>query len=323
MSVSNLRKGIWLFTQAEQLAQGPGAIRTMCERLAMGEFELINVCVKVKDGFLSYATKVGIVNPTFADWDPLEVFCEEAGKHGIKVYPCFCVFHEGDEGSKLLQQHGELRKILNGRPDGSAACAMRDEVQDYEFSLYREVMEQYDIAGVHLDYIRTGAGMCECNYCKDWVKKATGRDSADIAINHADEGFLKWCEWRTQNIAKFVERVHREAEARGLEVSAACIRGYPESIIDNGQDWVDWAEKGIIDYVFPMNYSVSTAFMLKRARIHMSMISDLCELWEGLGTWHTIEQAKAVKELGVKGVVFFQSKNKPLTDSDLKKLASL
>ena len=325
MNEARLHKGIWLFAPAEPFArdydQGSKAIANMCDHLARGGFDLINLCVKMKDGYLSYATRIGIVNPVFAGWDPLEVFCLEAQKHNIKIHPWFCIHAEG-EGSALLRGNTSVHKITKDGPTG-AVCMMRDEAQDYEFSLYKEVMERYAIAGVHLDYIRTGAGMCVCDYCTNWVRRELGKVPSDIALNEGVEEFNLWCEWRTANITRFVKRIHDEAGRRNLRVSAAVLKDYPACIISNGQDWVEWAEKRIVDYLFPMNYSTRTAFVIKNARIHQAVVGDQCEVWQGLGTWRTIEQAQAMKQLGFKGVVFFQSKDKPLTDADLKALATM
>ena len=319
MSVSKIRKGLWMFVE-QAFAQGPDSVKNLCERLARGAFELVIPCVKVKDGYLDYATRIGIVNPIFAKWDPLEVLCEEAGKRNIKVHPWFCIFHEG-EGSKLLQRNKNLSAFRKeGTGEKTWVCAMRDEVQDYEFSLYEEVMEQYDVAGVHLDYIRTGM-MCVCEHCSKCFTQQFGGDIREAV--HNSEEYIKWYRWRAGNITKFVERVHKEAKKRELEVSAAVLWGYPGCIIDNGQDWGTWAEKRIVDYVIPMNYSADTPFVVSYARNHMATVAGHCELWEGLGTWHLIAQIKALKELGITGVSIFQSANKPITDKDLELLARL
>jgi len=318
MSTSKFHKGVWLFVESD-FKEGPAAVKRCVERLARAGIELMIPCVKVKDGYLDYATKIGLVNPLFAKWDPLEMICREARKKNIQVHPWFCVFHEG-EGSKLLRQNKNLRAFIweNGKDAGTWACAMRDEVQDYEFSLYQEVMKQYDVAGVHLDYIRSGC-KCVCPYCRQWFRKNIGGDIRKVSINYGNDDFWQWTNWRSANITRFVRRIYREAHQRKKEVSAAVMWHYPACIVDNAQDWGTWAAEGIVDYLFPMNYSSGTRFMEQATRNHIAAVGKKCALWEGLGTWRLMEQMKAVRKMGVHGAVIFQYN--ALTDEHIRQMA--
>lgn len=323
MTISKFHKGVWLFLGSAgwKNIMDPVAIKKAVQRMAKANFELMIPCVKVLDGYLDYATKAGLVNPVFSKWDPLETICREASKKDIKVHPWFCVFQEG-EGSKLLQKNKSLRALshIDGTPAKTWACAMHDEVQDYEFSLYQEVMKQYDIAGVHLDYIRTGV-MCVCDYCRKWFKRQTGGDIRKTRHSYDNEDFIQWYEWRAGNVTKFVRRIHTEAKKRQLEVSAAVFWYYPGCVIDNGQDWGEWSAKGIVDYIIPMNYSASTSFVVTNTKIHAAIVGKHAQLWEGIGTWRALEQMKAIRKVGAQGAVVFTLPK--LTDRDLKSLASL
>jgi uncharacterized lipoprotein YddW (UPF0748 family) len=327
MARSRLRKGIWLFAAGE-FGEGRPSVRRWVERLAKGGFDLLLVCVKLPDGYLDYHTSVGLVRPLFAEKeDLLEVLCSEAHKHGLRIHPWYCVFR-GGEGSSLLRRRKDLRALnreqnVDWSHEGTVGCTNRPEVQDYEFSLLREALDRYPVDGVHLDYIRTGATTCFCSYCQDWFRKETGGNLLKLPLNRGNEDYTRWCEWRAGNITKFVKRVHDEAHRKNKVVSAAVLSDYPYHIFTNGQDWGEWVRKRIIDYVIPMNYSPSTSLVEKYAEIHAAVVRKDAHLWEGLGTWHTREQTRAIQELGIEGAVFFQSKDKPLTDADLKWLAKI
>jgi len=105
---------------------------------------------------------------------------------------------------------------------------------------------------------------------------------------------------------------------------------YPECIVNQGQDWVYWAERGLLDSVVPMNYTNSLLMLKRRTKAHLAYVKGKCALWEGLGkdssrsqlsTEALIKQIKAVREEGAEGVMIFPYS--ALTDEDLTALAEL
>ena len=55
-----------------------------------------------------------------------------------------------------------------------------------------------------------------------------------------------------------------------LALSAAVFFYYPGGLQDIAQDWELWAREGLLDYVFPMNYSRSTAIAANISATPMS-----------------------------------------------------
>ena len=174
--MSKVGKATWIHHLPKE---GPDAVRQVARRLADAGFDLLIPCIKNPDGYIDYHGKVANIRPEFQEWDPLRVLTEEARKVGLKVHPWCCVFPEGD-GSKLLQEHPEyVARDPSGEPIGAGAyknqrpqmprwaCSSRPEVQDYEYAIYEELLNNYDIDGVHLDYIRyqhPASGQYSC-YC--------------------------------------------------------------------------------------------------------------------------------------------------------------
>jgi uncharacterized lipoprotein YddW (UPF0748 family) len=149
-----LGKATWIHHLPKE---GPDAVRQVARRLADAGFDLIIPCIKNPDGYLDYHGTTALVRPEFADWDPLRVLSEEARRVGLKVHPWCCVFPEG-QGSKLLQEHPDyVARDPDGEPVVAGpykirwACSSRPEVHDYEFAMYEDLMDNYDIDGVHLD----------------------------------------------------------------------------------------------------------------------------------------------------------------------------
>ena len=318
-------KAVWSHPKRDYAA-GKDAVGPMVGRLAEAGFELIIPCLKVS-GPVSYQSKIAQVDSAFADWDPLEVLAGEADKAGVKVHPWFCVFPEAEE-SALLVKNPDLAAR---DPEGNAvgwACPVAEQTQEYELSLYEEAMG-YDVAGVHLDYIRhKGPDMCYCHRCRSGFNEQNGIDP--VRVDRRDVVWEKWLEWRVRPITQFVERLREAAQAKGKEVSAAVFSGYPDSVVGVGQDWADWGRRKLVDLMLPMNYTTSTLVARYRTRTHLAVVEGQVPVWEGLGkrssashlpTRNLIEQVEACLEEGAEGVALFAHAG--VTDEDLDALKKL
>ncbi|RKY64201.1 MAG: hypothetical protein DRP99_02595 [Candidatus Latescibacterota bacterium] len=296
--------------------------RRMAERLSDAGFDLVIPCVKDTRGYLAYPSEVGKMDPKL-EGDPLGVLVEEMGRAGLKVHPWMCVFPEG-EGSALLEGNPELSALdPDGKPLGWA-CPRRDEVRSYELELYREVSGRYDVAGVHLDYIRyAGPQMCFCPTCRREFRERTGRDL--VELDRRDPEWADFLVWRAEPVTKFVEELRR-AMGRS-EISAAVFPGYPDCVVSVGQDWADWARRGLVDFIFPMTYTNSPLLVVGYTRNHLAQVGGKVPVWEGLGKRSSQsqllaevlrEQVEAARCAGAQGVVVFHYG--ALEDVDLEML---
>jgi len=203
-------------------------------------------------------------------------------------------------------------------------CAMNPEVQEYEYSLYEEILENYPVDGVHLDYIRTGS-FCYCDYCNSRIKEKTGKSLFEIKPNETGRDFEIWMKWREKNITEFVGKVSKKAKELEKEVSAAVFRDYPSCVESQGQNWKNWAEREFVDYIFPMTYTNNLTLLKEYSRIHKIIIGSNAHLWEGIGRKSSMssldeeqleEQIKNIEEMSIEGVVIFSYAG--LQESDFK-----
>lgn len=286
---------------------GRDEIEKHAQRLADAGYDIVIPCVKNPPGAVDFITDLADVNAAYPGWDPLKVLIESCQAKGVKVHPWFCVFTEGEQ-SRLLREHPEFRATIEGNLGW--ACACRDEVQTSLFNLYRDLALRYRPDGLHLDYIRTG-GLCRCEFCKEQMK----RKGVDIeAVQSKDPASELWTEWRASRITDFVKHLHQFTSGRRMELSAAVFAGYPDSIRGQGQDWLQWAELGLVDYLFPMNYTNSLRVAQARTISHVALIGGRVPVWEGLGkassasqlnTEALCNQVKGAIGAGADGVVLF------------------
>jgi uncharacterized lipoprotein YddW (UPF0748 family) len=136
------------------------------------------------------------------------------------------------------------------------------DVVDYTVNVYLQVVKNYDIDGIHLDYSRyAGAG---------W-----GYNPTSVARYNARYGTTgmpapddpQWSQWRREQTANLVRKIYLKAIAvkPNLKVSSAVITWGDGPITEGDweksraykdvyQDWIGWLKEGIIDMVIPMNY---------------------------------------------------------------------
>lgn len=298
--------GVWSHRITDFGAQDE--MRERVARLAEAGFDLVIPCVKNPPGAVDFFTDAADVNPEYPPWDPLKVLIEACAREGMKVHPWFCVFAEG-ERSRLLREHPDYRARTEEKMQW--ACACREPVQDYVLALYRSLAEHYRPAGLHLDYIRTG-GVCRCDFCASEMK-ARGIAIADAAPGPPE--FETWTNWRVAKITGFVRRVHDLTSREGIELSAAVFAGYPECIASQGQDWAQWAEEQLVDFMFPMNYTQSARVAAMRTKAHLAQVAGAVPVWEGIckraGQFSRLtpeelgRQMRAVLAEGARGAVIF------------------
>ncbi len=144
----------------------------------------------------------------------------------------------------------------------------------YLAEIYLNIVRNYDVDGIHFDYIRypetderlprgAGVGYNAVNVAR--FQAFTHRTDTPAPADEA------WMAWRRQQVTNLVRRISIEARAikPGIKISAALIPwGQPPSserdFVDAApmqriyQDWHQWMRDGLIDFGVPMNYAAET-----------------------------------------------------------------
>ena len=257
-------------------------------------------------------------------WDPLEVLNAETKKRGMKLYTWIPAFLGAT--SKFARAHPEyIACNKEGDNKGNFLCPARDEVQECAFSFFEEVMKNYDIAGIHLDFIRYLEDYCWCDYCKRVFKRETG-----IEMEAMKTGSAEWARWvtsRVHNINKFVKRVYDASVKYDKEVSAGVYPEFPDCLISIAQDYMTWIDEGWVDYVIPMNYSNNWDTWERRVKKEKTAIDEKIPVivsisrtpvWEvdALSPEEIYDRGKFLRTNGYQGVCYFSSAS--LTDEDYR-----
>lgn len=137
------------------------------------------------------------------------------------------------------------------------------EVQDLIINFYKELLENYQIRGVQLDYIRYPAGNIDYNFSSGYnletvseFQKKEGITSDIRKFVLEENNYNKWNGFRSNIITKFVKRVYDEVMINHSDVLLSIAVGPNANYAKKNlmQDWESWVKDGYIDIICPMAY---------------------------------------------------------------------
>ncbi|MCH8036640.1 MAG: family 10 glycosylhydrolase, partial [Proteobacteria bacterium] len=197
------------------------------------------------------------------NWDPLTFVIEEAHDRGLEVHCWFNPYRANHPAQK-----GRLSNRHLARTNPSVVKSFGDymwmdpgekEVQDHSFNVFMDVVERYDVDGIHID-----------DYFYPYPSYGKGADFPDDPSwnRYVDSGGrLNRGDWRRQNVDTFVERVYKGIKQRkpwvkfGISPFGIARANTPEGVkatFDQYEvlyaDAVKWIEQGWCDYFTPQLY---------------------------------------------------------------------
>jgi hypothetical protein len=204
-----------------------------------------------------------------------------------------------------------LMQVMESGKVETAACAANPETVSKNLDKIEPILDEYDLDGFSLEdcfvYHRWPKDplTCFCDYCK----------------SNAPEEFDDRMEWNRAHLTTLLERIRKEARSysSGLEISAAARVPYETHAMPMSADWVEWCERGLLDYLAPMIYKKSAEEVKEMAVDAMNLVSHTkVPVYIGLGayildrelTGHDLptqlsEQIKAVREAGAEGHILY------------------
>jgi uncharacterized lipoprotein YddW (UPF0748 family) len=214
-----------------------------------------------------------------------------------------------------LRAEGRLQKSRNGEIL-DWLCPSHPDNFTLERDSLLEIVQNYDVDGIHFDYIRyPNAGACYCEGCRQRfaavAQVAIEKWPADVLAGPLAATFS---DWRREQITRLVRAVSEEThELRPeVKVSAAVFGDYASCRQDVGQDWKLWVDSGYLDFVCPMNYETNDRDFAMLIRQQNGWVHRKVPLYVGIGAYklstpeHLIRQILMTRENGADGFVLFQ-----------------
>jgi len=196
-------------------------------------------------------------------FDPLGYLIKVA--HGstprVEVHAWLNTFFAGEESGVYVKHPDWVNRTNDGAAGGYLDPGI-PEVQAYTHKLFMDVARNYEVDGLHMDFVRyAGAtwGYSPASLAR--YRQETGASGVPAPEDS------RWQAWRRERVTEFVRDLHNDLRQKNpsVKLSAAliCFGGGPATLADWGrtsaynsvfQDWADWLLKGYIDFGVPMNY---------------------------------------------------------------------
>ncbi|HNT33582.1 MAG TPA: family 10 glycosylhydrolase [bacterium] len=289
VAFANEFRGLWVDTWHNGIFDA-GQVTTMINNADAYNFNAVLPEVRLRGDAFYFPTYPNIeprntrIGSTF---DPLQDTITKAHAKGIEVhawittFPCLSTT-ANSHPNHVSNKHPEwLMQNYSGSTDFGEGKYLDPGVPDALIWIYNVCMDlvtNYDIDGLHLDYIRypgTDSGynpIAIARFNKEFSR--TGKPGTSDAT---------FATWRRRQVTDFVKFIYLNAIAvkPNMKLTVSTFASRSDAYNARFQDWAAWMSQGIIDANVPMNYTTGSTF---RSRVNDAVANKYSRhLYMGVG----------------------------------------
>jgi uncharacterized lipoprotein YddW (UPF0748 family) len=194
--------------------------------------------------------------------------------------------------------------------------------RELEYQVMMELVKNYDVDGVHFDYIRyPDDSPYDDPY--DYDYGATSRREFEKFIGRPVNSWpddvrrgalkIKFEDWERENVNTIVRRVSKDTKQAKpwVKISAAVWRNHRRYRAVIKQDWLRWAEQGWVDFLVPMDYTPLHNLFADTVKAQVSAVRGKVPLAAGIGGYllktpdDMVKQVEISRRSGADGFVWF------------------
>ncbi|AWB45793.1 hypothetical protein DCC85_17435 [Paenibacillus sp. CAA11] len=214
---------------------------------------------EVPSGRVFYQSDIAPIAQGYENFDALQEVIKAAHAAGIKVHAWIPQFH--DQEAFLKHREWQMQALVNGvrtpftGANGSEYFVnpIHHDVQGYERSIIQEVVENYPVDGVVLDWIRfDNYNMDVSDYTVAKYKAQFGYSPLTIDFNTDSVKRRQWNEWRTEQIGQYVSDIREDISQSANPGVQLGVYILPPEFTEVGQNVAKFKDE--IDFVAPMAY---------------------------------------------------------------------
>ena len=243
-------------------------------------------------------------------FDPLKVACQEAHQRGLELHawvnvlpawrgtePPACpdqLYHKHPEWF-WYDQHG-VRQPLTWFYVSLNPCL--PDVREYLVDVFREIVANYPVDGLHMDYIRFPSEPpaipqgSDIDYPRDDQTLALYKKETGLA---PDDDRAAWNRWRTDQVTKLVADIRSMMRwTKPAAALTASVGAEYEESLRYFRDDRQWVKDGLIDAAFLMNYQPDVAGFDSRMTEWMPL-KDTVTVVPGLWFAPRLETAEGIE----------------------------
>ncbi len=272
-----------------------------CKRMRVNK---IFVETKNSNGELLYPSNKFPTARHSGEFDCYGAICSAAHRENISVHAWFVIFHEGaDNPVPIIKEHPEYLIVNRDgksnveQPTWSTVdpkystywvCPTAKGYRDYLKEMMQDVIDRYNVDGIHLDYIRypeevDARQYCYCDRCNALFKENYGYSLPANDVIKNRYWVTQMCDNVTNAVIDFADFAHEHDKL----ISAYVFTDYTTGIEAIYQDW-PWFSR-YLDFIIPTSYEVSPFYIHKMAKRAKAVIDNNCMLFP------TVYSAPAVR----------------------------
>ena len=222
------------------------------------------------------------------------------------------------------QQFLDLSAPRDGSFEGIYLSPTHPEVNNYLKAVFTEILLNYAVDGLHLDYVRyydldygynpAGLEALSRRQRFDPRQLQGASDGAILTATDTATKFELWNTYRRDRVSELITALHAIITISGKEVmlSAAVKPNIQVARTKYFQDWARWLEDGILDYAVAMNYTPVRSDYLDNIRATFGALRHVNrdQLVMGVATYNqpaeeTAEKIRLARLAGVGGIAVF------------------
>ena len=293
-------------------------------------------------------------NPEFKGWDPLKIWLDEAHKNNIKVHIWFQTFYIGNDDINTTPKHmlalyPEWANVQKKNSDKTIPMPSVSEhngyfldpanpnVQKFLLSLLNEIITEYDVDGLNIDYIRYPKSLSSniIGYLNstwgysEFARKEFNTLYGEDPINLEKDNPLmeKWDLYRQSKVTGFVSKIKPMVGERNIMVSTVIFPNYKETLTTKMQNWPLWGQNNYVDAFTPLIMSSDMYIAGKSIKEIRNLSGDTVNIFPGLfepftsgNPFDLLAQISSVRIEGSSGIIIFD--NAHLNDEFINALSA-
>jgi len=198
--------------------------------------------------------------------DILKVLIEEAHKQKIEVHGwcwCMCAGTAWKPGQKVIEKSHWLATNLQGKMVSQTGsfwlCPLSKGGNQYLIDVFSELVSNYDLDGINLDYIRVEendkAPFCMCSRCrKSWFSWVSKNKTAVWPPPPRSPQYLQWKEGLLDGfMGKVAHHIGRLNKKAALSACILPLENRAKRL--EAQHWKAWFTEGYLDFACALTYT--------------------------------------------------------------------
>ncbi|MDX2273462.1 MAG: family 10 glycosylhydrolase [Cyanobacteriota bacterium] len=302
-------------------------------------FETINA------GFPIYPSRLAPEqNPLTRGWDPLAAAVKLAHERQIELHAWMWTFAVGNIRHNVLPEISRPERyigpVLTAHPTWANLDDRQEwfprgqvetwldpanpEVRRYLLGLITEMIRDYGVDGIQLDYIRypfqNASSRATFGYgqaARQQFRQLTDVDPLDVDPTQDRSLYQLWTQFRTQQINQFVGEVAQAIQKLDPHVVlSAAVYALPENerVQKLQQDWEKWIAAGDIDLLVPLTYAQNTRRLAQLVEPNLEIVRRSPTLYLpsvnllDLPAVEFLDQMQVVRDLPTGGYALFAAR---------------